>query len=83
VIATLRGDPLSATRRASAKPVLYTVLFAQACRSPRSWSRSTCLFLRLQLIDSMPATAVFLATPRAVQRSGCIKGFIDNVPTQP
>ena len=51
-----------------------------ACRSPRSWCRSTRLFVQFNLIDSIPARCC--SWPRLVCRSRIwmMKNFMDGVP---
>jgi len=80
VIATLAAYPLSRYQTRFRKPFLYTVLFATGLPITAIMVPVYGLFLRLQLIDSMPATAVFLATTSLPFAIWLIKGFIDNVP---
>ena len=68
------------TSRASASRSCYTVLFATGLPITAIMVPVYGLFVRLQLIDSMPATAVFLATTSLPFAIWLIKGFIDNVP---
>jgi multiple sugar transport system permease protein len=80
VIATFAAYPLSRYQTRFRKPFLYTVLFATGLPITAIMVPVYGLFLRLQLIDSMPATAVFLATTSLPFAIWLIKGFIDSVP---
>lgn len=80
VVATLAAYPLSRYQTRFRKPFLYTVLFATGLPITAIMVPVYGVFLRLQLVDSMPATAVFLATTSLPFAIWLIKGFIDNVP---
>ncbi|MBS2539832.1 carbohydrate ABC transporter permease [Catenulispora sp. NF23] len=80
LIATFAAYPLSRYQTRFRKPFLYTVLFATGLPITAIMVPVYGLFVRLQLVDSMPATALFLATTSLPFAIWLIKGFIDSVP---
>ena len=79
-VATLAAYPLSRYQTRFRKPFLYTVLFGTGLPITAIMVPVYGLFLRLQLVDSMPATALFLSATSLPFAIWLIKGFIDSVP---
>lgn len=80
VVAVLAAYPLSRYRMRFTRPFLYTVLFATGLPITAVMVPVYEMFVRLELIDSMVGTALFLASATLPFSIWLTKGFMDGVP---
>ncbi|RMI38326.1 carbohydrate ABC transporter permease [Streptomyces triticirhizae] len=80
VVAVLAAYPLSRHRLRFKRPFLYTLLFATGLPITAIMVPVYEMFVRLELVDSLPATALFLATATLPFSIWLTKGFMDGVP---
>lgn len=80
VAAVLAAYPLSRYRSRFNRPFLYAVLFGTCLPVTAIMVPVYGLFVQLQLLDSMPATAFFMATTTLPMAIWMTKNFMDAVP---
>ena len=78
--AVLAAYPLSRYRSRLTRPFLLTILFATGLPITAIMVPVYGLFVRINLIDSLPGTALFLATASLPFAIWLMKNFMDGVP---
>ena len=80
VAAVLAAYPLSRYRMRFNKPFLYTVLFGTCLPITAMMVPVYSLFVRLNLLDSLPGTILFMAATSLPMAIWMAKNFMDSVP---
>lgn len=80
VVATLAAYPLSRFTLRFRRPFLYTILFATGLPITAIMVPVYSLFVRLNLIDSIPGTTLFLTATSLPFAIWLMKNFMDGVP---
>jgi multiple sugar transport system permease protein len=80
VAAVLAAYPLSRIRSRFNRPFLYAVLFGTCLPITAIMVPVYGLFVQLELLDSMPATVLFMATTTLPMAIWMTKNFMDAVP---
>lgn len=81
VVAVLAAYPLSRYRSRLNRPFLYGILFATGLPITAMMVPVYSLFVRFGLVDSLPATTLFMATTSLPMAIWMTKNFVDGVPT--
>lgn len=82
VCAVLAAYPLSRYRSRASRPFLLTIVFATGLPITAIMIPVYALFVQVNLIDSMPAAVLFLATSALPYAIFLTKGFMDGVPVE-
>ncbi|MEV1294685.1 carbohydrate ABC transporter permease [Pseudonocardia sp. NPDC049635] len=82
VCAVLAAYPLSRYRSRAARPFLLTIVFATGLPITAIMIPVYALFVQVNLVDSMPAAVLFLATSALPYAIFLTKGFMDGVPIE-
>jgi ABC-type sugar transport system, permease component len=82
VVATLAAYPLSRFNLRFKRPFLYTILFATGLPITAIMVPVYGMFVRFNLIDSLPATMLFLAATALPFAVWLMKNFMDGVPVE-
>ena len=80
VAAVLAAYPLSRYQSRFNRPFLYTILFATCLPITAIMVPVYGMFVQLELLDSMPATILFMATTTLPMAIWMMKNFMDAVP---
>lgn len=80
VCAVLAAYPLSRYRSRASRPFLLTIVFATGLPITAIMIPVYALFVQVNLVDSMPAAVLFLATSALPYAIFLTKGFMDGVP---
>ncbi|MEW1642502.1 MULTISPECIES: carbohydrate ABC transporter permease [unclassified Streptomyces] len=80
VVSVLAAYPLSRYRSRLRRPFLYTILFSTGLPITAVMIPVYSMFVQVNLIDSMPATALFLAASALPFGIWLMKNFMDGVP---
>ncbi|WP_328309451.1 carbohydrate ABC transporter permease [Streptomyces sp. NBC_00442] len=80
VCATLAAYPLSRNRSRLTRPYLLTILFTTCLPITAVMVPVYALFVRVNLVDTMYGTALFLATSQLPFAIWLMKNFLDGVP---
>ncbi|MFJ5304238.1 carbohydrate ABC transporter permease [Streptomyces sp. NPDC088350] len=80
VVSVLAAYPLSRYRSRVRRPFLYTILFSTGLPITAVMIPVYSMFVQVDLIDSMPATALFLAASALPFGIWLMKNFMDGVP---
>ncbi|MEQ3548907.1 carbohydrate ABC transporter permease [Pseudonocardia nematodicida] len=82
VCAVLAAYPLSRYRSRASRPFLLTIVFATGLPITAIMIPVYALFVQVNLVDSMPAAVLFLATSALPYAIFLTKGFMDGVPLE-
>jgi multiple sugar transport system permease protein len=82
VCAVLAAYPLSRYRSRASRPFLLTIVFATGLPITAIMIPVYALFVQVNLVDSMPAAVLFLATSALPYAIFLTKGFMDGVPVE-
>ncbi|ANY05640.1 carbohydrate ABC transporter permease [Pseudonocardia sp. HH130630-07] len=82
VCAVLAAYPLSRYRSRASRPFLLTIVFATGLPITAIMIPVYALFVQVNLVDSMPAAILFLATSALPHAIFLTKGFMDAVPVE-
>ncbi|WP_224389873.1 carbohydrate ABC transporter permease [Pseudonocardia sp. ICBG1293] len=82
VCAVLAAYPLSRYRSRASRPFLLTIVFATGLPITAIMIPVYALFVQVNLIDSMPAAVLFLATSALPYAIFLTTGFMDGVPVE-
>ncbi|MFE2423038.1 carbohydrate ABC transporter permease [Streptomyces hokutonensis] len=80
VVSVLAAYPLSRYRSRVRRPFLYTILFSTGLPITAVMIPVYSMFVQVNLIDSMPATTLFLAASALPFGIWLMKNFMDGVP---
>ncbi|SDR93785.1 carbohydrate ABC transporter permease [Microlunatus soli] len=82
VAAALAAYPLSRYNSRAKRPFLLTIIFATGLPITAVMIPVYALFVRVNLVDSMPGAILFLATSSLPYAIFLMKNFMDDVPTE-
>ena len=82
VCAVLAAYPLSRYRSRAGRPFMLTIVFATGLPITAIMIPVYALFVQVNLVDSMPAAVLFLATSALPYAIFLTKGFMDGVPIE-